>query len=364
MSQTVTVTGESAVDVRFTPDQFICEGSVAEVCFPSRVFRVVADGDIKPGFKPTAVIPAEMWDYAAGLRCGGGCVNSAIAIKRAAKHARVRCLDACRVSALVREHLSNSGIEVRGLDLRETPKNAIFGNGADKSIFKPRHPVPSPFEGRWEYLPWMCEHGSVLGNSVKDEKVLEYPAQLALSGRIRLYQVLTKALAFDFCRQVSLPVLSALFVAQDEVEAITGWVVDESMEGTVETALRFRPLAKNALIFVTRGPDGVVVSEPGPGPAFHVRLAAKVWLDVQRFVANDPAELCGAGDAFAGGACASLEGLGSVVPGLDGHFAPAVRAAVAGCASALRWVGWRRPLCARDFRVKALPVTRKVSSRY
>jgi len=98
------------------------------------------------------------------------------------------------------------------------------------------------------------------------------------------------------------------------------------------------------------------VAEPALDSVCHVRLEPGPWAGVQRLVAEDSSRLCGAGDAFAGGTAVYLEYLKTLAAGIDGHYPPVVNAAIAGCAAAVRWIGFERSLRAGDFAVSALPL--------
>lgn len=102
---------------------------------------------------------------------------------------------------------------------------------------------------------------------------------------------------------------------------------------------------------VTLGSRGVSVQGPEAERAYHVCLIPTRAAQVQDLVARDPMRVCGCGDAFAAGAFACLEGAGHLL--LPAANAPrrSVLAAVAGCAAALRWLGYSPELSAVDFTV-------------
>jgi sugar/nucleoside kinase (ribokinase family) len=352
----IAVVGESALDYLFPHANLTYKGRVAEVGLPSRAFRIVAETNIEPGLKIPATIPDSLWVHAADSRPGGGYVNSSIAIKLIAPEMTLRCVDGCRVDASLYRSLGYAGLDLRGLDLHDMPRNAVFQDGDDRTIFKPQaSSIGVLSEQQCETLRWSCACPCVLGNSIKHPTVIEFLARQANLRGSRLSIVLTKALPFDFMENTVLPTAGVLFASLDEIRDITGWRVEQTVESAFEIAFRLQRVAPIAVIYMTLGKDGVVVTAPDLESPCCVRLASGPWAEVQRLVAQDPARLCGAGDAFAGGATVYLECSSTLTRGLDGRYEPAVNAAIAGCAASVRWIGLERSLGTTDFQVHRFP---------
>jgi sugar/nucleoside kinase (ribokinase family) len=353
----IAVVGESALDCMFPHAHLTYEGRVAQVILPSRVFQIMAETKIEPGLKSHGMIPDSLWDWAADFRYGGGYVNSSIAIKLIAPEVAMRCVDECRVDARLRRSLGYPGLDLRGLSLQDIPRNAVFRDGHNRTIFKSKvSSCAAVAEQQRETLLWSCECPCVLGNSIKRPSVMEFLAREAKAGRNRLSIVLTGALPFEFVQNTALPAASVLFASLDEIGDITGWDVEQTIESAFETALRLQRVAPAAIIYLTLGKEGVVVTGPDLESPYCVRLALDPWAEVQRIVAENPARLCGAGDAFAGGVTVYLECLATLAAGLDGHYPPAVNAAISGCAASVRWIGLERVVGAVDFQVSSFPM--------
>jgi hypothetical protein len=356
MQQTIGTVGESVVDGIFTGAQVKSEGSVADVVFPSRTFHLIAEGDIRPGAKVVAALPDELWNYAVEFRCGGGFVNSTVAIKTVAPEACLRCLDACAIGPLLRRRVRFTGLRLRGLGFRRVRRNAVFGTGGDKIIFKPGLFAPRAglSSGQLAMLAWLCECSDLLGNSIKDEDVLAYLAGAAEAGRTDLHLVLTTGLPFDFVSRTALRVTRTVITSWDEIGKITGWGVEPTMDGALWAAARLGRLAPRATVHVTCGESGTLVCEPGSRSGYRVILKRSAWDAVQRVVSAEGAALCGAGDAYAGGVVAAVAPVR--FGNLGAGWPAAVRSGLAGCATAVRWIGYRRLLSAADFAVSAIPL--------
>jgi hypothetical protein len=349
------VTGESSLDFVFGDARLTYEGRVAQISLPARAFRAVADKDLAPGQKTPAIIPDELWDYASDVQAGGGYVNSGIAIKSMAPNIRLRCVDACCVEACVRERLRYPHLELRGLDLRDAPRNVVLPDGNNRTILKQKGSIAGALNGfQRQILRWGCECGSVFANSVKHEGVMELLAHQTGHSGARLSVVLTNTLAFDFMSHTVLPVARVLFASWDEIGKITGWDVEQTVASATMAMTRLQRIAPQSLIFLTLGEEGVLVTGPGLGVPCQVRLAPGTWNAVQQRVAEDPARLCGIGDAFAGSVAANLECFATFVADLDTHHPAPLNAAISGCAAAARWLGFDPLLNAADFEVKAL----------
>ena len=355
MLQTIGTVGESVLDGFFAGARVNSDGHAADVVFSSRTFHLIAETDIRPGAKVIAALPDELWNYAAEFRCGGGFVNSTVAIKMVAPETPLRCLDACAVGSVLRRRVRFPGLRLRGLDLRPVRRNAVFGTGGDKIILKPKPSASRAVlsAGQFAVLGWLCECPHLLANSIKDGDVLAHLAGAAEAGQTNLHLVLTNGLPFDFVKRVALPVARTVVTSWDEIGKITGWDVEPTPRGALWAAARLGRLAPRAVVHVTCGESGTLVSGPGSLSGYRVILSRAVWDAVQRVVSVRASAVCGAGDAYAGGVVAAeVPGFGRLGVG----EVAAVRSALAGCAAAVRWIGYRRPLRAADFAVSAVPL--------
>jgi sugar/nucleoside kinase (ribokinase family) len=285
-------------------------------------------------------------------RAGGGGVNSRRALARIADeigaYEEIRYLDANQRSSFVESELPSP---VRWLELRPVPRNYVFGTRTDKCIFR------SPIDGTAVLGPqqltdidWCCEAGTVLLNGPKDKEPIEAIFDRRSRDGFEVIFVLTPSLQAGFLKRTAVAA-DVLIGAWDELQFLTG-PAPVSLDGAAMTAARLRELAPQAEIHVTMGKHGVLSMAAGSNDLVHVELdpASRVFEQVQTIVQTRPANLCGAGDAFAGGLMGlrafdwSLLSMKQVV---DSH----VRAALAGCASALRWVGFRSDLPVEAFLV-------------
>ena len=356
MLQTIGTVGESVLDGIFTGAQVNSDGCSADVVFPSCTFHLLAEAEIRPGAKVIAALPDQLWNYAAEFRCGGGFVNSTVAIEMIAPEIPLRCLDACSVGPRLRRRLRRPGLRLRGLGLRPVRQNAVFGAQSDKIIFKPGPSAPrsAMSGGQVARLAWLCECPDVLGNSIKDNDILAYLAGAAEAGRTNLHLVLTPGIPFGFVSRTALRVTRTVIASWDEIGKVMGVGVTPTIDGALWAAARLGRLAPHAAVHVTCGENGALVFEPGSRSAYRVVLRPAAWDAVQRVVSSGASALCGAGDAYAGGVVAAAsERFG----GLGAGWPAAVRSAIVGCAAAVRWIGYRRALCAADFAVSSVPLS-------
>jgi sugar/nucleoside kinase (ribokinase family) len=184
---------------------------------------------------------------------------------------------------------------------------------------------------------------------------MEHLARAAGKG-LRLLAMITPALPGDLNRSVVMPAADSLFIGLDEAARILGTAgFDCSVRGALAALNKIRSFALGATVYITMGRDGVMVSGPGGDVAFHVSLIPNLAEKVQETVRQDPTRVCGCGDAFLGGATAMIVTGDSLVSELDADPKP-VAAAIAGCATAVRWLGFIPHLRAADFAVEALAI--------
>ena len=304
-------------------------------------------------------IPEDFLRNVRGALPGGGGVNSRIAAGTIAKDAgvvnEIRYLDANRGDCLIKAELPPP---TRWLELRESPKNYVLGNLNDKLIFRSPFEAAGPLnEKQFGDIAWLCEAQTILLNSPKDpEPVSAILGQRARSG-FEVIFVLTPSLPTEFLKRVVLPEANVLIGSWDELQFLSGGS-PVSITGAALAATRLRRMAPNAEIHVTMGKRGVLSMATGCNVLTHIELnpRGEVAFEVQRIAVERPAGLCGAGDSFAGGLLmARAFGL-SLLSGAC-TFPPHVHAALAGCASALRWIGFQSSLTVASFLVRpvALP---------
>jgi sugar/nucleoside kinase (ribokinase family) len=87
-----------------------------------------------------------------------------------------------------------------------------------------------------------------------------------------------------------------------------------------------------------------------------VRLCDSLQKEVQALVSANPARVCGAGDAFAGGVFASAEVEHSFLVGNPVDRTHPAQIGSAGCAAALRHLGYMKPLTLGDFENKEFSI--------
>ena len=354
MKPRIAITGHAAGDYGYPHAHFRHFDQTVEIILPSVTFRVSLLDKFQGGKAP-AIIPDELWRHAADLRYGGGGVQSACAAKLAAPDVGMRYLEACRPTELLQRQLSYPGLDVEFLNLRVVPRNAILGGGSDRIILKSRLEGAPPFgPEELRKLDWLTEAPCVLANSVKDDPVIGHLAQAAEANRIRLHVVVTKSLETDFARKAVLGAAHMIFASADEIGFLVGRKVTCDPAEALEALDWLRRHAAQATLYLTLGREGVLVAGPGLDSPRHVRLAQRPWEQVQERVGRDSTKLCGAGDAFAAGVTVHQQTGKSLLAGAPPSYAPELNAALAGCALAVRWIGWEPPLSESDFIIKKL----------
>jgi len=115
-------------------------------------------------------------------------------------------------------------------------------------------------------------------------------------------------------------------------------------------------MAPRAEVHVTMGKHGVLSAAAAAAEFVHVELdsRAEVAIEAQEIASERPARLCGAGDAFAAGVLVRRAFGGSLLSCPGAAFRSHIDDALAGCASALRWIGVCSCLTAGAFVVRPL----------
>jgi sugar/nucleoside kinase (ribokinase family) len=156
--------------------------------------------------------------------------------------------------------------------------NAVLGGGADKLILKSVLEAPPEFDSeRLGELAWLCDCAWVLVNSPKERAISEYLASQARRDGPRLCVVFTASPSPAFVWGSVLPFASAVITSWDEAPAAMGWEADLTVSGAAGVLGRLRMRAPDAILYVTMGAEGVLVSEPGCALAHWVRLGPGLW---------------------------------------------------------------------------------------
>jgi sugar/nucleoside kinase (ribokinase family) len=301
-------------------------------------------------------IPEEFQRNISRSRPGGGAVNSRIAAQlvglELGETHEIRLLDANE-----RDHLieSQTPPPTRYLNLHACPRNYVLGSRDDKWIFRspigPADPMgPAQFDG----IEWLREAHTILINGPKDVE----PVKAIIAERDRhefdLILMLTPSLPEAFLKSI-LPAADIVIGAWDELQFLTG-DSPVTIDGAVRTVERLRRMAPLAELHVTMGKRGVLSVAADSSEPVHVELngCTGVAVETQEVVQSRPARLCGAGDAFAGGVLVR-RAFGWSLLSDAGAFRSHVQDALAGCASALRWIGVSSALAMEAFDVRSLP---------
>jgi hypothetical protein len=290
-------------------------------------------------------------------RAGGGAMNSRIAAESVGADLgqtnEIRYLDANKRDGLIE---SEAPPPIRYLNLRECPCNYVLGNREDKWIFRsPIAPAGPLGPLQFSDIAWLCEAQTVLVNGPKDKE----PVQAVLAERDRwgfeVIFMVTPSLPAEFLKRV-LPAAGVVIGAWDELQFLTG-ESPVSVAGAALTAVRLRTMAPRAEVHVTMGKRGVLSMAADSTEAVHVELdvRASVAAEAREIVRERPARLCGAGDAFAGGVLVRRAFGWSLLSG-PWAFRSHIADALAGCASALRWIGVSSALTVSAFDVRSLPI--------
>lgn len=310
----------------------------------------------KPSKITLPSIPDEFRRNVSKSRAGGGAVNSRIAAESVGVDLgntnEIRYLDANRRDGLIESEVPPP---VRCLNLRACPRNYVLGNREDKWIFRspiePAGPLGPP---QFTDIAWLCEAQTILVNSPKDQEPVA--AIVAQRGRRRFEVILmlTPSLPAEFLFHVALPAADVVIGAWDELQFLTG-ESPVTVGGAASTAMRLARKAPRAEVHVTMGKRGVMSAAAGAAELVHVELdsRAEVAIEAQEIARERPARLCGAGDAFAAGVLVR-RAFGRSLLSCPGTFRSHIDDALAGCASALRWIGVCSCLAAGAFVVRPL----------
>ncbi len=325
-------------------DEYLRTRSVAH--FGETLSITFSDGSVRSFTVPNVPskltlerIPKEFLRNVSASRPGGGAVNSRIAVDLISEEVgeiiEARLLDANRIDGLIETHVPGP---IRYLDLRPCPANYVLGTRDDKWIFRSQIAEARSLDSRQhELIRWLLTSGTILINGAKDIEVVDYIVKSFDRRWCQLIFMLTPSLPATFLKRI-LPAATTIIAAWDELQPLIG-ECPVTIEGMVFAAARLRELT-DAELHLTMGRYGVLSAGVGSWDPIHIRLhqGSDLDIDTQALVRDYPARLCGAGDAFAAGVLASVAFGHSLLT--DGNQLPAhIQNALAGCASALRWIG-------------------------
>jgi sugar/nucleoside kinase (ribokinase family) len=309
-----------------------------------------------PGAKVNvAALPLELLAQGQKTVYGGGAFNSYAAFRLIAPETRMLYFDTCSADKELEAQLKSATTEVFFGGLHPIPTSAVLGEMSDKIIFKYPLVIGQDMEVSAAYLKHLDGCDAILANSAKDIRSMSHLASRASRRQLRLYVVLTGSLPPDFVNERILPAASCIFISWDDVMYIGGVRVRKTVDKALHILNCIRDRARASMIFLTMGSDGVVVAQTDRATATHVYLdpQARLSAEMQALAADHPAHVCGCGDAFAAGAFADLETRQSLLVEEDNNYPRDVRAALSGCAAALRRLGYDGPVSEEEFVVSS-----------
>ncbi len=309
-----------------------------------------------PGAKVNvAALPPELLAQGQKTAYGGGAFNSYAAFRLIAPETRVLYFDTCSTDKGLEAQLNSATTEVFFGGLHPIPTSAVLGERGDKIIFKYPLVIGPDMQVSAAYLDRLAGCDAILANSAKDIRLMSHLASRASRSQLRIYVVLTGSLPPDFVNETVLPAASYLFISWDDVMFIGGVHVRKTVDNALHILNCLRDRARAAMIFLTLGSDGVVISQADRATVTHVYLnpQARLSAEMKALVAGHPTHVCGCGDAFAAGAFADLETQQSLLVKKGNDYPQEVRAALSGCAAALRWLGYDGRVSEEEFMVSS-----------
>ena len=314
----------------------------------------ILDGCADAGGKATlSELPAGLLAHASRTEFGGGGVNSCRAFQMVAPGYPLRYLDVSLFDPQLSAYLNNPATRVRFLGLRPIPVNAVLGDRGDKVILKSPTPpgVTCLSLERQAEITWLASAKAILANSLRDPAVIARLIYESGRRRAKVYLGVTRSLPSDSGIE---SIASVIIAGWDDFSEQIALGVRMDISGGMLAVERLRELAPTAALFVTMGREGVLLQTASDCAAVHVRLRSGVDSQVQLLVFENPSRACGCGDAFAAGLFAELETGRSYLSNVRTERPRFERAAMSGCASALRWLGYRGPLAESDFVVATI----------
>jgi hypothetical protein len=352
MGLVVGVTGTASADHFFDPSRVTRRGDSYWIAAGGREFRVDCVAPVNGNKKTDALFDRALLDHADYQQFGGGGYNAAVEMRREAPDVEIRYSDSGTYNPELEADLASRKIGYRYRNLYPTVNNVVTGDprARDKLIFKsapPPHAIQLPPDDQFR---WLTEGGTVLDNSDKHRAWVTKLAGAGARGRLNLHVVLTPALAGDYLMDAVIPSSRLIVAGLDELGAALGVAVQDSVEGGVEALRMLAQRALSPVVHLTLGEAGVLVSNPEDMTVLHVRLAAGKNREV-RACLRDHSQVCGSGDRYAGAVTLHMVAGRSVLGAGALHGSPFASAAVAGCAAAVRRLGYEGPLGPGDFLV-------------
>jgi|GEM_PF-4907431 Sugar kinases, ribokinase family len=349
-SFTLGVLGEDVIDEILENAKITNPGPPVAVEIGGMLIEIEAHGRAFPGAKVIVKEWPESNKFAGGKRqFGGGGYNSARAAGSLFPCLQVNYLDSGSNPGAVD---LPENVRSAGLNRRQTRVNRVFGNRDDKVILKsPIGSTSALVDDQTALIRLLARNiDGLLINSAKDADAVETLLAESITLGVPTAVVLTPSLSWEFYVQSVLPQATLVIASRDEVSAATGITADKSLAGIADVAATLAGIAPNALVLVTMGSRGAIGLRKGGAP-FHVSLGTKHARGVRSLVAENPARVNGAGDAFAAGAAVAwFSGQTLAITPHD-----PISTTIAGNATALRWLGYPAPLSADDFIVNLLP---------
>jgi hypothetical protein len=352
MGQVIGVSGTAVADHFYKPERVSLRDGSYWIASAAGDFRVELDAPVNGNRKPFARFDQALLGHADHKQFGGGGYNSAVEMAGIAPEVDVRYSDSGAENAELEADMTARCISYRSRGLYPTPNNVVTADpqAKDKLVFKSAtspHAIKMP---AGDQLPWVSEGGTVLVNSDKHRAWVTALAGAAARGRLNLHVVLTPSLPGDYLMDAVVPHARLIVAGLDELGAALGVAVRNSVEGGVDALRMLAERAQSPVVHLTLGERGVLVANPEDMTVLHVRLAPVRGRAVQARL-RDHSRVCGCGDCYAGAVTLysvtgrSVFGCGPL------HDSPFVSAALAGCAAAVRRLGYEGPLAPGDFRV-------------
>lgn len=310
------------------------------------------------GKSTLAAVPDEFRRSVYGRRAGGGGTNSGQAAvfitSQFQTESEIRILDANNPHGVIGSEMP---LPYRTLNLRYSPCNYVVGDRKDKRVFRCPIPPGAPLgTQQLRDVHWLCEADCMLVNSPKDEEPVARIVEQRSNCRFELILVITPSLPAEFWKRVALPAADVVVGAWDELQFLTGESAID-IEGAALTASRLRRIAPEADIHITMGKRGVISTAAASAELLHTELTARAGIaaKAQEIAERHPARLCGAGDAFAAGVLVRRAFGYSLTADANFSRTSHIQDALAGCASALAWIGVSDALRVSAFETRRVP---------
>ncbi len=349
MKRIVGVTGTAVTDHFFSATRVSHRNDSYWITSSADEFRVDLATPASGDRKSFARFDRGLLAHADFKRFGGGGYNSSVEMARITPEIEIRYSDSGMWNAELETDLAAHQIYYRSRALYPILDNVVTGDPQvkDKLVFKSAAPWAneSPFEDQFE---WISEGGTVLINSDKHRAWVTRLASAAARHIVDLHVVLTPSLSGDYLIDTLIPHARVVVAGLDELGAALGVAVRNSLEGGLDALRMLAERAHSPVIHLTLGKEGALVSDPEEMAVFHVRLNSAKSQEVRAHL-RDHSGVCGCGDCYAGAATLYSVTGRSVFGDLALSKSRFVSASIAGCAAAVRRLGYNGTLCPHDF---------------